>query len=98
LIYKVMLPLGYLVMLGVWGVLLGNFWSPLPGNLALLMKLIMGLVVMMHLIQLAVFKGVLGQQLKLGMVGVFDILLFGVFALWRRWQKLAAAQTVTPSL
>ncbi|TAA45928.1 DUF1145 domain-containing protein [Corallincola spongiicola] len=95
--YKVMLPLGYLVMLGVWAVFFSNFWQPFAGNLSLVMKLVMGLVIMMHLIQLAVFKGILGSQLKLSGAAIIDIMLFGVFALWRRWNQLSADKPVKAS-
>ncbi|GAA5218342.1 DUF1145 domain-containing protein [Corallincola platygyrae] len=90
--YKVMLPIGYLVMLSVWGVLIGNFIQPFAGDLAFILYLVAGLVVMMHLIQLAVFKGTMGARLILGWPGIIEILLFGVFALWRRWQKVLAEQ------
>lgn len=84
---KPMMVIGYLVMTLAWSLLLAGCAGWFAPEHTLLMVILLTLMVMLHALQLLMFKGIMGGKLKLGAAGILEVILFGVFALWRYWQK-----------
>ena len=78
---KLVITAGKLLTLVVWLVLAANLVMPFPGNGALILYILTGLMLVMHGIQLMIFWGAFGKQLKLTGKDKLMILVFGFFSL-----------------
>lgn len=87
---KPMMVIGYLVMTLAWSLLLAGCAGWFAPEHTLLMVILLSLMMILHAVQLLMFKGIMGDKLRLGAAGFIEVLVFGVFALWRYWQKPSA--------
>jgi putative membrane protein len=69
-------------MLAIWGFLIGNLFFPFPGQAALLFYMLLGLIAVMHLIQLLLIYGAFSEKIKLTKTDALQVFIFGVFKIW----------------
>jgi putative membrane protein len=81
---------GKLLMITIWGLLIVNLFFPFPGQAALLFYILLGLMSVMHIIQLLIFYGAFSEKLKLTKADALQVFFFGVFKLWELKGRLAS--------
>lgn len=77
------------LMVIIWCVLLSNLFFPFPGQAAIVFYLLLGVISILHLIQLLVIYGAFAEKLKLTKSEAVQIFIFGVFKLWQIKERLA---------
>lgn len=77
-----------LLMLIIWGVLISNLFTPFPGQIAVLLYLLLGFFVFTHLIQLLAIYNVCAKKIKLTKYESVQIFTFGIFKLWQIKKRL----------
>lgn len=65
----------------VWFILLYNIVQPFPGNTAIVLYIMLPFLFMMHGLQLLIFIGGFGDNVKTSGWEKWSVLLFGIFAL-----------------
>lgn len=84
---QLVINIGRLMMVVVWGFLLLNLFSPFPSPLKYFLYVATGFTLFMHGLQLALLKSTLPKDgEKMGNAHTVRILLFGVFELLA-WQS-----------
>ena len=86
-----LINLGRLLMLCVWGLLILNLIQPFPRPLNIFVNVALIFMVLMHGLQLAMLKATQPKDAPpMGKPEQFRIFLFGVFELlaWQKRQKL----------
>ncbi|GKX55568.1 hypothetical protein SOASR030_16800 [Leminorella grimontii] len=84
---QLVINVGRLMMIGVWGFLLLNLFQPFPSPLKYFLYVAMGFTLFMHGLQLALLKSTLPKDgEKMSGAQSIRILLFGVFELLA-WQQ-----------
>ncbi|HEY7864982.1 MAG TPA: DUF1145 domain-containing protein [Psychromonas sp.] len=74
---------GKLLMLTIWGLLISNLFFPFPGQAAVLFYILLGLISVMHIIQLLLIYGAFSEKLKLTKADALQVFIFGVFKMWQ---------------
>ena len=65
----------------VWLVLLFNIFMPFPGKAAIVLYIMTAFLFIMHGLQMLIFIGAFGDNIKMSNWERWSILIFGVFAL-----------------
>lgn len=76
-------------MIAIWGVLIGNLFFPFPGQAASLFYILLGLISIMHIIQLLLIYGAFSEKLNLTKADALQVFFFGVFKIWELKGRLA---------
>lgn len=88
----ILINLGRLLMLAVWGFLLFNLIQPFPKPLNSFLDISLFFMVVMHALQLTLLKATLSKdEAKPGVTFQTKVFLFGVFEMVA-WQKKQRAQ------
>lgn len=77
-------------MLAIWGFLIGNLFFPFPGQAALLFYIFLGLISVMHIMQLLLIYGAFAEKLKLTKADALQVFFFGVFKIWELKGRLTS--------
>lgn len=83
--------LGRVIFAGLWAVLLANLVWPFPGSAFPVFLLLLGILVLMHLMQLAMFVATYRQTITWRRGDYWQIFFFGIvgwLALMQRQQRL----------
>lgn len=78
---KILILMAKAAIAFVWVILILNLFMPFPGKAAIALYIMAAFLFMMHAVQMLIFIGAFGDNLKISRWEKWSILIFGVFSL-----------------
>ena len=85
---KFVILIGKIITLAAFMLMLANLIFPFGGKVSLIFNLLLACTILIHGIQVAIFKSTFSQQMTLNGKDYLNVFIFGVFSLMEYKNKL----------